>query len=30
MTRYGYTDPESIGGYIDRDLPNPNLADREP
>ena len=21
MTRYGYTDPESVGGYLDRDLP---------
>jgi hypothetical protein len=21
MTRYGYTDPQSIGGYLDRDLP---------
>ena len=21
MTRYGYTDPEAIGGYLDRDLP---------
>ena len=21
MTRYGYTDPTSIGGYLDRDLP---------
>ena len=23
MTRYGYTDPETIGGYLDRDLPDP-------
>ena len=22
MTRYGYTDPQSIGGYLDRDLPD--------
>ena len=22
MTRYGYTDPNSIGGYLDRDLPS--------
>jgi hypothetical protein len=21
MTNYGYTDPELIGGYLDRDLP---------
>jgi Dolichyl-phosphate-mannose-protein mannosyltransferase len=21
MTRYGYTDPQSVGGYLDRDLP---------
>ena len=21
MTRYGYTSPQSIGGYLDRDLP---------
>ena len=21
MTRYGYTDPLAIGGYLDRDLP---------
>jgi hypothetical protein len=21
MTRYGYTDPKSVGGYLDRDLP---------
>ncbi len=25
MTRYGYTDPRTIGGYLDRDLPNPNI-----
>ena len=25
MTRYGYTDPPTIGGYLDRDLPNPNI-----
>jgi 4-amino-4-deoxy-L-arabinose transferase-like glycosyltransferase len=29
MTRYGYTDPDTIGGYIDRELPNPNIADAE-
>jgi hypothetical protein len=23
LSRYGYTDPKSIGGYLDRDLPNP-------
>ena len=23
MTRYGYTDPNSVGGYLDRDLPAP-------
>jgi hypothetical protein len=23
MTRYGYTDPASVGGYLDRDLPSP-------
>jgi hypothetical protein len=22
LTRYGYTDPRAIGGYLDRDLPN--------
>ena len=22
MTRYGYTDPKAIGGYLDRELPN--------
>ena len=21
MTRYGYSDPKAIGGYLDRDLP---------
>jgi hypothetical protein len=21
MTRYGYTEPETFGGYLDRDLP---------
>jgi hypothetical protein len=21
MTRYAYTDPQSLGGYLDRDLP---------
>ena len=21
MTRYGYTDPDAIGGFLDRDLP---------
>jgi hypothetical protein len=21
MTRYGYTDPARLGGYLDRDLP---------
>ena len=21
MTRYGYTDPDTIGGFLDRDLP---------
>jgi hypothetical protein len=26
MTRYGYTDPGTIGGYLDRDLPNPNIV----
>jgi 4-amino-4-deoxy-L-arabinose transferase-like glycosyltransferase len=25
MTRYGYTDPPTIGGYLDRALPNPNI-----
>jgi hypothetical protein len=25
MTRYGYIDPRTIGGYLDRDLPNPNI-----
>jgi len=25
MTRYSYTDPPTIGGYLDRDLPNPNI-----
>ncbi|MFI5456717.1 MAG: glycosyltransferase family 39 protein [Isosphaerales bacterium] len=25
MSRYGYTDPRTIGGYLDRDLPNPNI-----
>ena len=23
LLRYGYTDPSTIGGYLDRDLPNP-------
>ena len=27
LLRYGYTDPGTIGGYLDRDLPNP-LIDR--
>ncbi len=26
MTRYGYTDPSTIGGYLDRDLPSPPLG----
>jgi len=25
MSRYGYTDPPTIGGYLDRELPNPNI-----
>jgi hypothetical protein len=25
LSRYGYTDPRTIGGYLDRDLPNPNI-----
>ena len=25
MTRYGYTDPRTLDGYLDRDLVNPNL-----
>jgi len=28
MTRYGYTDPKAIGGYLDRDLPS--FASPEP
>jgi hypothetical protein len=25
MNRYGYTDPPTIGGYLDRELPNPYI-----
>jgi hypothetical protein len=25
LTRYGYTDPRTLEGYLDRDLPNPNI-----
>jgi len=28
MTRYSYTDPPTIGGYLDRDLPDPNIQGR--
>ena len=30
MTHYGYTDPETIGGYLDQDLPNPNIDGPQP
>jgi hypothetical protein len=30
MTRYGYTDPRMLGGYLDRDLPNPNIPSGGP
>ncbi len=26
LTRYGYTDPKSVGGYLDRDLPAPKSS----
>jgi len=25
MSQYGFTDPRTIGGYLDQDLPNPNI-----
>jgi len=28
MTRYGYTDPNRLGGYLDRDLPGPQADAR--
>jgi hypothetical protein len=28
MSRYGYSDPPTIGGYLDRELPNPNISAR--
>lgn len=30
MTRYGYTDPRTLDGYLDRDLPNPNIDGNGP
>jgi hypothetical protein len=27
MTRFGYTDPQAIGGYLDRDLATPNTGE---
>ena len=29
LLHYGYIDPRAIGGYLDRDLPNPNIATGE-
>ncbi len=28
LTRYGYTDPDTIGGFLDRDLPRPEPTSR--
>jgi hypothetical protein len=27
MSRFGYTDPNLVGGFLDRDLPNPNIPE---